>query len=402
MTDYIVLAIPVFFALIALEWLAARLLERDVYRLADSLGDLGCGIVDQLLGVFMKAAVFAGYLWLFRQRLFELPAESAWVWLACFLGVDFLYYWFHRKSHEVSFLWAAHVVHHQSEEYNLTVALRQGALQGWFSWVFYLPLALLGFPPLVFLACSSANTLYQFWIHTRLIGRLGPVEWLFNTPSHHRVHHGRNPEYIDRNHAGVLIVWDKLFGTFAPEREEPVYGVTAPLRSWNPVRANLDPWAALLRAARRAPRWADRLRFFWKPPGWRPQELGGPVPAPPVDRASYVKFDTPASGALQAYAVLHFLVVLGAASWLLFRQEHLSPALLVGGALLCTLGLGTISGLLEHRPWAVALEGARLGLLAGGLATWSPALAVAAGGLLALAYAAGPWRQARRAGPTTA
>ncbi len=393
MKDYIVLAIPVFFALIALEWLASRLLERDVYRLADSLGDLGCGIVDQLLGLFMKTAVFAGYLALYQGRLCDLPGDSAWVWLACFVGVDFLYYWFHRKSHEVAFLWAAHAVHHQSEEYNLTVALRQGALQGWFSWVFYLPLALVGFPPVVFLTCSSFNTLYQFWIHTRLIGRLGPVERLFNTPSHHRVHHGRNPEYIDRNHAGVFIVWDKLFGTFAPEREEPVYGVTSPLRSWNPVWANLDVWAGLLREARRASRWADRLRVFLKPPGWRPEELGGYVPAPPVDRASYRKFETPAGGALQAYAALHFVLVLGFSSWLLFRQQHLSPALLVAGALACTVSLVTIAGLLERKPWAPALECSRLVLLTMGVATWSTAAALAAAFVLAAAYVAGPWRR---------
>ncbi len=394
MKDYIVLAIPVFFALIALEWLAARLLERDVYRLADSLGDLGCGIVDQLLGLFMKTAVFAGYLGLFQRRLFDLPGDSAWVWLACFVGVDFLYYWFHRKSHEVAFLWAAHAVHHQSEEYNLTVALRQGALQGWFSWVFYLPLALVGFPPVVFLACSSFNTLYQFWIHTRLIGHLGPVERLFNTPSHHRVHHGRNPEYIDRNHAGVFIVWDKLFGTFAPEREEPVYGVTSPLRSWNPVWANLDVWAGLLREARRASRGSDRLRLFWERPGWRPDELGGYVPAPPVDRASYRKFETPAGGPLQAYVAVHFALVLGGASWLLFRHEHLPATVLVAGALGCTLGLVTIAGLLERKPWAPALEGSRLVLLTLGVATWSTAAALAAAFVLAAAYLAGPWREA--------
>ncbi len=390
MKDYIVLAIPVFFALIALELLAARLLQRDVYRLADSLSDLGCGIVDQLLGVFMKAAVLAGYLWLFERRLFELPGQSAWVWLGCFLGVDFLYYWFHRKSHEVGFLWAAHVVHHQSEEYNLTVALRQGAIQGWFSWVFYLPLALLGFPPLVFLACSSANTLYQFWIHTRLIGRLGPFEWLFNTPSHHRVHHGRNPEYIDRNHAGVLIVWDKLFGTFAPEREEPVYGITTPLRSWNPVWANLSQWAALLREARRTSRWADRLRLFWKPPGWRPEELGGYVPAPPVDRASYRKYETAASWSLMVYTALHFALVLGGSSWLLFRQSHLAPGRAGGRDAAVHAGAGPIAGLLDRRPWALGLESARLLLLAASAAAWARGRGGRRGAAGRLGFAPGP------------
>jgi sterol desaturase/sphingolipid hydroxylase (fatty acid hydroxylase superfamily) len=204
--SYIQLAIPVFFLLIGVELVAARLLERDAYRFSDSLNDLSCGILQQLLEVFLKTALFAGYAWLFAaHRVCEIPAAAAWAWLACFLGVDFCYYWFHRWSHEVNAGWAAHVVHHQSEEYNLSVALRQGAFQPAFSWLFYLPLALVGFPPAMFLAVSSFNTLYQFWIHTRLVGRLGPLEWLLNTPSHHRVHHARNPKYVDRNHGGTLV-----------------------------------------------------------------------------------------------------------------------------------------------------------------------------------------------------
>ncbi|HKC12517.1 MAG TPA: sterol desaturase family protein, partial [Vicinamibacteria bacterium] len=228
--NYIHLAIPVFFLLIGLELALARIVEKDYYRLTDSINDLSCGIIQQVLDVFLKTVLFAGYLYLFgHYRLFTLPARSLPTWVAGFLGVDLLYYWFHRWSHEMNAGWAAHIVHHQSEEYNLAVALRQGAFQGSFSWVFYLPLALLGLPPLVFLTVSSFNTLYQFWIHTRTIGRLGPLEWVLNTPSHHRVHHGRNPKYIDRNHGGTLIVWDRLFGTFQGEEEEPVYGITTPL-----------------------------------------------------------------------------------------------------------------------------------------------------------------------------
>ncbi|PYQ17760.1 MAG: sterol desaturase family protein, partial [Acidobacteria bacterium] len=154
--NYIHLAIPVFFLLIGIELLAARFLERDVYRLNDAINDLSCGILDQVVEVFLKTVLFAGYLVLFeRWRLFSIPSTSAWAWAVCFLGVDALYYWFHRWSHEANAGWAAHVVHHQSEEMNLAVALRQGAFQAAFSWVFYLPLALLGFPPLMFLAVSS-------------------------------------------------------------------------------------------------------------------------------------------------------------------------------------------------------------------------------------------------------
>ena len=270
----IVLAIPVFFLLIGVELLWTWREEKRFYRLNDSVSDLSCGILEQVAGVFLKTALFAGYLFVFeRYRIFAVPAGSALAWVACWLGVDFCYYWFHRWSHEVNAGWAAHIVHHQSEEYNLTVALRQSVLQGALSWVFYLPLALLAFPPAMFLTVSALNTLYQFWIHTRTVGKLGPLEWVFNTPSHHRVHHGRNPKYLDRNHAGSLIVWDRMFGTFQNEEEEPVYGITTPLANWNPVWANLHYWAELLRTARSTSRPLDRLRVFWKPPGWRPRDL---------------------------------------------------------------------------------------------------------------------------------
>jgi sterol desaturase/sphingolipid hydroxylase (fatty acid hydroxylase superfamily) len=364
--NYIVLAIPVFFVLIALELAITRWLEKDYYRLSDSLNDLSCGILQQLLEVFVKTALFAGYLFLYqRYRMMDVPSASVAAWVLCFLGVDFLYYWFHRLSHEVNAFWAAHVVHHQSEDYNLAVALRQGAFQGWFSWFFYLPLALVGFPPLMFLTVSSFNTLYQFWIHTRTIGRLGPLEWVLNTPSNHRVHHGRNPRYIDRNHGGTLIVWDRLFGTYQREEEEPVYGITSPLRSWNPVWANLHYWVELWDQARQTRRFSDRLRLFVKPPGWRPDDLGGFQQAPEVEAATYRKWDTPVPRWLAAYAFVQFTVVLFAASLMLSRQGALSRGFLAAGAVFVAVSLVALGGLFERKRWAGPLEAARLLVLGG-------------------------------------
>ncbi len=359
--NYIVLAIPVFFLLIGVELGAVWLARRDDYRLNDSVNDLSCGILDQLLEAFAKTVLFAGYVFVFeRLRVLTLPAEAPWVWVACFLGVDFLYYWFHRLSHEVNAFWAAHVVHHQSEEYNLSVALRQGAFQAWFAWVFYLPLALVGFPPLVFLTCSSFNTLYQFWIHTRLIGKLGPLEWLLNTPSHHRVHHGRNPKYIDRNHGATLIVWDRLFGTFQQEEDEPVYGITKPLASFNPVWANLHYWVELFGIARRTGRLRDRVRVFLKPPGWQPDDLGGFQAAPEVDRASYRKWDVAVPRRVQAYAAVQFALVLLFSGALLNVQDRLTLPGLLAGAFLIVTGLVAIGALFEGRRWAPWFEAARL------------------------------------------
>ena len=358
--NLIVLAIPVFFALIAIELVAARILERDTYRFADSVNDLSCGILDQVFDAFAKTVLLGGYLYLYENhRAFSIPEALPASWVACFVGVDFLYYWFHRFGHEVNAGWAAHVVHHQSEEYNLTVALRQGTFQQAFSWVFYLPLALLGFPPVMFLICSSINTLYQFWIHTRLVGRLGPLEWVLNTPSHHRVHHGRNPKYIDRNHAGVLIVWDRLFGTFKEEEEEPVYGITTPLASFNPVWANLRQWAAIAGLAARAPRGIDRLRVLWKPPGWRPAELGGFEKAPEVDRATYQKYDVPVSAGTKLYVFAQFAFLTTLTAVFLNRQAALGSGVRLAAGIAIVASVVSLGGLLDRRAWAPLLEGIR-------------------------------------------
>ena len=389
--DYIQLAIPVFFFLIGIELVLARMLERDSYRLNDSVGDLSCGVLQQLGGVFLKTALFAGYAALYAgYRQLEIPIDAAWAWVLCFVGHDFCYYWFHRFSHEVNAGWAAHVVHHQSEEYNLAVALRQGAFQPAVSWVFYLPLAVLGFPPAMFLAVSAFDTLYQFWIHTRLIGRLGPLEWVLNTPSHHRVHHARNPRYIDRNHGGTLIVWDRLFGTFAQEQDEPVYGITKPLASFNPLWANLHYWAEMWDVARRARRPLDRLRVLWMRPGWRPPDLGGPLGPTEVDRTSYVKFDVPLARGAKLYVLGQFVAVLLVTTLYLRQSDALSPAARAAGAVAVAWSLWSLGGLLDRRPWAAPLEAARLAVLALSAAL-VPLAPAASAGLLALAGASGLW-----------
>lgn len=371
----IVASIPLFFILIAIEIVAARLLERRVYRFADSFADLGCGIIEQLLGVLVKATLFAGYLWLYANaRLLDLPENSWLVFATCFLGVDFLYYWFHRMSHEVGAFWAAHSVHHQSEEYNLSVALRQGAFQSFFSWMFYLPLALLGFPPAVFITCSALNTLYQFWIHTRLIGKLGPFEWVFNTPSHHRVHHGRNPRYIDRNHAGTLIIWDRIFGTFVEETDEPVYGVVKPLRSVNPIWANIAGWADIAAVAARASRFKDRLLPLVAAPGWRPAEQGGPLIPPEVSRPQDESEYLPVSRTLGAYVFVHFVALLLLTTFALFKAPALGQATFAAMALTVVISLVVLSRLLEQRRGARLLEAARVLLLLGLGLVYGPAL----------------------------
>ncbi len=245
--NYIALAVPFFFLLIGIELWVARRRGRRVYRFADAITDLGCGVTQQIVVLFVNGFLFAGYLWMYRHaRVVDLGRHPVVAWAVALVGVDFIYYWWHRTSHRVNLLWAAHAVHHQSEDYNLAVALRQAVLTPFTSLPFSLPLAMVGVPPLAYIAADSLSTLYQFWIHTELVGRLGPLEKVLNTPSHHRVHHARNPEYIDRNYGAILILWDRLFGTFAPERARPIYGITKPFRSFNAMWAQLQPVADLL------------------------------------------------------------------------------------------------------------------------------------------------------------
>jgi alkylglycerol monooxygenase len=402
----ILYSIPLFLLLLVLEVAYSARGGRGLLRLNDSVADLSCGILSQLSGVFSKLLTVGIYIWveshLAVQRWtdalpawpsgapFAAAAGFPWFgvhlrelasWTAVFLLVDLAYYWSHRLSHRVNFLWAGHVVHHSSEEYNLAVALRQSSLHGLFSWVFYVPLALAGVPWQMYVATYALNLVYQFWIHTRAVGRLGRLaEWVLNTPSHHRVHHGRNPRYLDRNHAGVLIVWDRLFGTFEPEVEEPVYGITTPLRSWNPLWANVHVFVDIGRDVLRARSWRDRWMYVVGPPGGRPAEEGGPVPAPEVDPGTVVAYDPQISGSLRLYGMAQFSVALAASLVLLLRAGELPAPHLAAGGFYVAVSLAGIGGVFEAARWAGPLETARLVVLAAACAVlgWTGALPAAA------------------------
>ncbi len=304
-----------------------QLKGRGLYRLGDSLANIGCGIMDQSTGLFSKVLVVAAYTAMFHLtaawRPWELQATPA-VWVATFVLSDLAYYWAHRLSHGVNILWIGHVVHHQSEDYNLAVALRQSVLQKVLLMWVYWPLALAGFPPEIFLTCMAVNLLYQFWIHTELIDTLGPLEWVMNTPSHHRVHHGRNPEYIDRNHAGVFIVWDRMFGTFQKELVKPTYGITRPTDTFNPVHAQWKPVVDLWNDLKRIPNWRDRLRFLFAAPGWYPDSMGGRQ-APPAISGLEEKYDPRPSNAVAALLIARWLLLLIVALLVLEAKDSLTP-----------------------------------------------------------------------------
>lgn len=354
-------AIPAFFVLIGVELVAARVMGRPVYRANDAVASLSLGVMSQLAGVFTKALTVGIYAVVVeRVALFELPAASPWVWIAGLLLYDFCYYWLHRAGHEVNLLWAAHVVHHQSERYNLTTALRQTSSGALFGWVFYLPMAVLGFPLEVFAVVAVIDLLYQFWIHTELVPKLGWFDRVFASPSNHRAHHAVNERYLDRNYGGLLILWDRLFGTFVEEDESDpvVYGTRAPLRSFNPLWANLEVYVALCRDTWRTARWRDRLRLWFGKPGWRPADLQVRDPKPAFDIAR-AEFDPPASIARTTYVAVNFALLLVPAVHFLMS----APTLPVGQAALYALGivasLVVLGALMEGRRWAWAMEGLR-------------------------------------------
>lgn len=357
----IVLSIPIFFILIGIELIVERLTHKELYRLPDAIANMSCGITSQLSGLFLKIFAIGIYGFLFDNFALFTPDNNVWwYWVALFLLVDFAYYWAHRMSHEINLFWGGHVVHHQSEDYNLSVALRQSSLQIIWTFAFNLPIAFLGFQTLDFALIAALNTLYQFWIHTETIGKMGWFEYIFNTPSHHRVHHGRDPKYIDKNHAGSLIIWDKMFGTFQPEEEKPTYGITKPIGSWNAVFANVSHYVEMGKDLKRIPSWSDKVKYLFKKPGWMPASLGGYRSAPAVDKTVYKKYHTPAPMTLNAYVLFQYVLCLGGTALFLYKEGNFTlgeKAFISGLICLVVVNAGV---LFEQRSWARYSEWMRI------------------------------------------
>ncbi len=344
----IVLATPVFLLLIALEWFVGVKRGRNTYRAADAMSSIGLGMLSQVAGIFSKLLTVGIYTALFAHvSIWTLSPASWWVWLVALVLYDFLYYWHHRFGHTVALFWAAHVVHHQSEDYNLSTALRQTG-SGWLAgWIFYVPMAVLGFPPVVFGAVALIDLLYQFWVHTQQIHKLGWFDRVFCSPSNHRVHHAVNDVYLDRNYGGILVVWDRLFGSFQEEldREPCVYGTRTPLRSWNPLWANLEVYATLAKDAWHTRSWLDKVRVGFMPPGWRPADVTARHPRPPFEMQARTVFESRAGGAALAAAAVLFLLVMTATAVFLWKAHTLTPFVAVSSALLIVALLWSVGAL---------------------------------------------------------
>ncbi|KAG1952260.1 alkylglycerol monooxygenase [Pimephales promelas] len=330
----------------------------------DFITSLSAGMMSRLPQLMMRSLEVSAYIYVWNNfRLLELPWDSAWTWWLAFLGVDMGYYWFHRFVHELNFLWAAHQVHHSSEYYNLSTALRQSVTQQFSSWVFYLPLALM-VPPSVFAVHIQFNLLYQFWIHTELVKDLGPLEWILNTPSHHRVHHGRNPYCIDKNYAGILIIWDRMFGTFTPESDKVVYGLTHPINTFEVWSVEFLYYPYLWQRFWEAEGISNKLSVIFKGPGWTPGKprLGDIADIPQITGEER-PYDPAWSSSMQAYVFIQFILLLDVYNNLLMDQTMLSEMTVLLLTAYVLLSLTCLGFLIDQRANAVELETMRCVLI---------------------------------------
>ena len=356
MEKIIAVAIPIFLSLIGLEYAYGLYRQRNTYRLSDALSSLSQGLISQLLALVTQLFQIGLYVLVYRAVALFPHARiwGAWYgWIAAILLFDFCDYWLHRAGHECALMWAAHVVHHQSQHFNFSTSLRQESAVAFIGWAFYLPMALLGVSPDMFALAGLVVLIYQFWIHTEHIGKLGWFDRVFSSPSNHRVHHAVNDQYIDKNYGGMLVIWDRMFGTFEEENEPCVYGTRTPLRSWDPVWAILAEYHALIQAAKGMRSWPDRLRVLLKKPGWRPAYAlaENPPSAFDLEQAS-VLYDPPLpgqaaspslSGAATYIALGQFALMLVASTLYIWYAETLpydKSLVLTAGIIAGLWGLG--------------------------------------------------------------
>ncbi len=269
--NLIAYAIPFFIATVILELFLTVKIKLEDYEYRDAGTSILMGLGNVLIGLFTKAIVLSLFYLMYNfYHLFDIPFVW-WSWAIILFADDFCYYWFHRVSHESRIFWASHVVHHSSQKYNLSTALRQTWTGSFYSFVFWVPLIFIGFHPVMVLVQMSISLIYQYWIHTELIMKLPKfIEAIFNTPSHHRVHHASNPQYLDRNYAGIFIIWDRMFGTFELEREKPIYGLVKNIETYNPVKVAFLEWYGMLKDFFTSKTsLVNRLKYLIKPPGWK-------------------------------------------------------------------------------------------------------------------------------------
>lgn len=361
--NFVPYAIPVFLLMIVMELGWGLFKGNNTYRVNDSINSLSMGLLSTVTKfVFLNigALVFAKISQQYAIWAFDINAIGH--WLLAILLYDFLYYWFHRISHERQFFWASHVVHHQSEDYNLSTALRQTSTSFLTTWVFYIPCFFLGMPISMFVSIASLHLIYQFWVHTQHIPKLGVFEWFMVSPSNHRVHHAQNPDYIDKNYGGLLIIWDRLFGTFKAEdeKQEAIYGIRVPLQSWNPIWGNLHIFAGMLRDIWHTQRWSNKFRVLWSKTGWHPADMVQRFPEQKSNLQKFEKYNPQRSRVVNGAIILQYLLLAVLHFWSSGQSAVLSASLMWAVVLAQVAILVVIGAVLEGKLYARPFEYTRL------------------------------------------
>ncbi|MDW3194846.1 MAG: sterol desaturase family protein [Cytophagales bacterium] len=357
-------AIPFFLILLLIEVWAANRKNAKVIRSMDTLSSLSSGMTNSIKDVLGLTVVILSYRWVeARVGLFDI--EATWyAYVLAFIGIDFAGYWSHRLNHQVNYFWNHHIIHHSSEEFNLGCALRQ-TVSAWFSmgFLFLFPTAVLGVPPEVIAVVQPLHLFAQYWYHTRLIDRMGFLEKIIVTPSHHRVHHAINEQYLDKNLSQIFIIWDKLFGTFQEELKDvpPIYGVKRPVRTWNPILINFQHLWQLIKDAWRAQSWWDKARIWFMPTGWRPEDVAKNYPLAVIqDVYAYEKYDPSSSFALKAWSWTQW-VVAATAMMYMFNSLTALPfqsALMFG--LFLVVSVFSYTMLMDRHQYALLVESVRV------------------------------------------
>ncbi|MEY3541318.1 MAG: hypothetical protein RLZZ204_130 [Bacteroidota bacterium] len=360
----LLIAMPIFLLLVLLEKWYGWKTGKDTVRIMDMISSLSSGVTNVTKDVLGLSIAIISYGWMYENLALIHIQENIWVYIIAFLALDFSGYCIHRIQHTTNIFWNAHIVHHSSEEFNLACALRQSISVFFRIFTFFLlPAALLGVPGNVIAIVAPLHLFIQFWYHTQLIGKMGFLEKIIVTPSHHRVHHAINPEYIDKNYSQVFIIWDKLFGTFQEEQDHipPVYGITRPVATWNPVKINFQHLFLLISDAWRTKNWNDKFRIWFMPTGWRPADVAEKYPVYKIeDVYDFEKYNPSSSKALQTWSFIQLFILLGFISYLFGNLASIgSPGIFLYGLFIFAY-IYAMTELMDGNPIAYVWEGIKL------------------------------------------
>tara|TARA_B100000212_G_scaffold337518_1_gene312508 strand:- start:3815 stop:5065 length:1251 start_codon:yes stop_codon:yes gene_type:complete len=367
----IFLAIPVFYTLMIIEFTYGVIIKKNTYRLNDTFVSISIGLISRfpvILNLGFNTLIFSLAATTFNLKL--LPLDSWVTWVVGFVLYDLTYYVQHRLHHEIKLLWATHIVHHHGEEFNLSTALRQTSTGWLWKWMFYIPMIVIGVPAEVFITVGGLNLLYQFWVHTEHIPKLGFIEKIFVTPSNHRVHHAKNPEYIDANYGGVFILWDRMFGTYIEEKEniKPVYGTVKALESWNPIWANIEVFYNMLLDSIRTKKWSDKIKVWYAPTYWRPDDVAKEYPSKPLNLQT--KYNPKISTTSKIYVVVQMIGIMFISNALFSQISTLSYQEIAVVSIILTL-IPTLTGIYMQNNANALLAISIFSLTCIGLILWS-------------------------------